>query len=182
MRLTGGEGKGRRLIAPPEFVRPTSSRIRESLFSILNSNSVLEDATVLDLFAGSGVLGLESLARGANSVVFVDKNHRSVKVIQKNIEICSVKDQSTVFCDDAVKWLSSPKRGDRTFSLVFADPPYALDILQPLCKNLADYSVLEPGGLFIFEAASRSDILIPDNWTLDQKRVFGDTALYFLTP
>ncbi len=179
MRLTGGQGKGRVLKAPPSFVRPTSARTREILFQVLHLE--LAGARVLDLFAGSGLLGLESLARGAQRAVFVEKQGKAIAVIKHNIELCGFGDRAKVVRHDALKWLDKQSEEGHQFDLILADPPYALQVLDHLLAGIVTSSLLRDGGKVVLEASSREPFTIPPGWRLKQEKELGDTRLLFLT-
>ncbi len=151
MRIIGGTAKGRRLQTPPKstakrtgrpVIRPTADRAREALFSIIGSE--VENGEVLDLFAGTGALGLEALSRGARSAVFVDKNSQSIKLIQKNIELCGFSDKSSVIKRDLAKSLSFLEKilPGKEFSLIFIDPPYKKGLSLNMIKELSSGSLV----------------------------------------
>ena len=120
MRIITGSARGRRLLSPEGFdVRPTTDKVKESLFNILQFE--LEGREVLDLFAGSGQLGLEALSRGAKSAVFVDSSPRSLDIVKKNIRLTGMEVQASAVAGDAFSFLAAT---DRKFDLVFLDPPY----------------------------------------------------------
>lgn len=122
MRIVAGRWRGRRLDVPPgRGVRPTLDRVREAWMSILQAH--LPGARVLDLYAGSGALGLESLSRGAVSAVFVEKDPRTIEVLAKNIEVLGAEESSVVRRTDALRFAES--LAPRTYDVAFADPPYA---------------------------------------------------------
>ena len=120
MRVITGQARGRRLISPEGYdVRPTTDKVKESLFNILQFR--LDGAAVLDLFAGSGQLGIEALSRGADRAVFVDSSRKSLDVVKKNIELCRFTSQSQTFLLDATAFLRTT---NEKFDIVILDPPY----------------------------------------------------------
>lgn len=135
MRIITGSARGRRLLSPEGMdVRPTTDKVKESLFNILQFD--LEGSRVLDLFAGSGQLGLEALSRGASFAVFVDSSRRSLDVVKKNISVTGFSDRASAVSGDAFSFLQHTQ--DR-FDLVFLDPPYGqqlCDRAAPLLKNV----------------------------------------------
>ena len=154
MRIISGRFARRSLRAPAgREVRPTSDRVREALFSALHSIDLLEGARVLDLFAGSGALGLEALSRGARSATFVERYPPAVESLRSNVEALGVTAESTIVRADALAWLRRAPAG--AFDLVLADPPYDLAEL-PAMPALAA-SVLAPGGLLVIEHDRRVD-------------------------
>ncbi len=129
MRISGGESKGRRIAPPPRSrsaghsgVRPTSDKVREALFSILGER--VKDAVFLELYAGTGAVGIEAVSRGAKRAVFVDNSPRSVRLIRENLERLSCRDRSAVAAKDALVFLRKTARELGPYDIVFADPPY----------------------------------------------------------
>jgi len=170
MRVVGGELKGRRLAAPPgDKTRPTSDRVRESIFNALWSRGALgDDGTVLDLFAGSGALGIEALSRGAAHATFVDENAVARRVVAENLRACGLTDRATVVADRAERFLAGA--GDRRYDLAFCDPPYAFDGWAALLGRL-------PADLVVIEAAS--EIAVPAGWELVRTATYGTTWVGF---
>ena len=138
MRIVAGSARGRRLISPEGMdVRPTTDKVKESLFNIIQFE--IPDASVLDLFAGTGQLGIEAISRGAKEAVFVDVSGRSMATVKKNVSLCGFTEKSRFVNTDAFIWLTSAVE---TFDIVFLDPPYhkgmcakALPLLPPLLKE-----------------------------------------------
>ena len=131
MRIIAGEFRGRKLDVPKGLeVRPTADRVREAWMSIVGPR--LANARVLDLFSGSGALGLEALSRGAASVDFVERDAESLRALQQNIERLGVTDRSTVRRDDALQFAARLSAG--AYNVVFADPPYASDMVGQLVR------------------------------------------------
>ncbi|MBW2658194.1 MAG: 16S rRNA (guanine(966)-N(2))-methyltransferase RsmD [Deltaproteobacteria bacterium] len=188
MRIISGSAKGRKIVAPPGntlSIRPTSDRAREALFSILGAR-VLQ-AHVLDLFAGTGALGLEAFSRGAGSVVFVDNNKVALEILKKNILLChtgySGKCEIRVIKHDLSRNLPLhrfPKQLATEFDLIFADPPYSMDYASQLLESLDSSNLLSQTGLLIVE--ERSNVTLPtgfSNLTLEDKRSYGEAAFWF---
>lgn len=145
MRVITGLARGRRLeTLPGEVTRPTSEKVKESLFSAIQFD--IEGRRVLDLFAGSGQLGIEALSRGASGCVFVDKNTDAVKVIRQNLQNTGFAAKSQVLGTDAMTYLTRP--GDR-FDLVFLDPPYAAELLLPALQKVEP--LVNDGGIIVCE-------------------------------
>lgn len=180
MRIVSGSAKGRALEGPRgPGIRPTSDRVRESLFNTLGQT--LDPVDVLDLFAGTGALGLEALSRGAATVLFVDSSREGVELCQRNAAHLGFTAQVEIWKSPVDRALEKLASSPRRFSLVFADPPYAahagLDVLTGLTK--AD--VLLPGGWLVLEHDKRETL--PEELAelrRDDTRSFGDTrvALY----
>ena len=145
MRVITGLARGRRLdTLPGEATRPTAEKVKESLFSAIQFD--IEGRRVLDLFAGSGQLGIEALSRGASGCVFVDKNTEAVKIIRQNLQHTGLSASAQVLGADALTYLTRP--GDR-FDLVFLDPPYAAELLLPALDMVAP--LVNDGGIIVCE-------------------------------
>jgi 16S rRNA (guanine966-N2)-methyltransferase len=170
MRIIAGLAKGMVLAAPKGDVRPTSDRVREAIFSSLGDRVV--DAEVLDLYAGTGALGLEAASRGARSVTFVE---RSPDAIRKNIETYrkNAECEFEILRGDVLAHL---KRLSRHFSLIFADPPYAMD---PVGIMEVVHDRLAPGGTFVLELSKRTKLDAGLLWKLDREAVYGDTRVCY---
>ena len=167
MRIVGGEFGGRRLILPKDTrVRPTSDRVREAWMSILGDQ--LAGARMLDLFAGSGALGLEALSRGAESATFVELNPPSLRALEHNIAALSVEDVATVHRGDAMRFAGKLLPG--AFDVILADPPYTIDYAAQLVALFRR----RPFGR-ILSVEHRSDISVDG----DDTRRYGDTAITF---
>jgi 16S rRNA (guanine966-N2)-methyltransferase len=145
MRVVAGSARGRRLVAPPgDATRPTSDRVREAIFNALWSRGAVVDATVLDLFAGSGAMGIEALSRGAAHATFVDDDGRARRVISDNLATCGLADRADVVADKAERFVE--RSPGQAYDVVFCDPPYAFgdDEWTALLGRLdTDLAVLE---------------------------------------
>ncbi|HKY44887.1 MAG TPA: 16S rRNA (guanine(966)-N(2))-methyltransferase RsmD, partial [Pyrinomonadaceae bacterium] len=130
MRIIAGAYKGRNLKSPPSMnVRPTSDRLRETLFNVIAPR--IEDTRFLDLCAGSGAVGIEALSRGASHATFVDRSRRSCTLIEANLELCRVtEDQQAIYCSEAYEFLRQTKLAP--WDIVYFDPPYKQDYLKTL--------------------------------------------------
>ena len=171
MRIVAGRHKGRRLRAPAGAgTRPTADRVREALFSILGP---MDGLRVLDLYAGSGALGLEALSRGAESATFVESARPALAAIRANLD--ATGDEAEVVASDAIRWLRAAGDGERAFDLVFCDPPYdaAARIAQPLADLLPRVTV--PQALIVTESSKRNPLLI--DLPLTNERTYGDTRI-----
>jgi 16S rRNA (guanine966-N2)-methyltransferase len=154
MRIIAGSRKGARLIAPKGLAtRPTGDRAREAAFNLIGP---VDGARVLDVFAGSGAMGLEALSRGAASAVFVERDRAAADAIVRNLEKLGLAG-ATVVRDDAARVLAADARAGRRYDLVLVDPPYRM--LAGLLPMLSAYlpSVLEPGGLVVVESDAREE-------------------------
>lgn len=137
MRVVAGSARGRRLETPAgDAVRPTTDRVREALFNSLVSLDVVRDAAVLDLFAGSGALGIEALSRGAAHVTFVDSSHEALAAVRANLERTGLADRATVLRSDAQYFLERGAGASASYDLALVDPPYAFDGWAELLGSL----------------------------------------------
>ena len=177
MRVIAGRHRGRRLQAPPgAATRPTSDRVREALFSVLGAR--VEQARVLDLFAGSGALGIEALSRGAAEVTFVDSAPASIRAIRANLAALGA--EAEVRRADARRFLGTASAAARQYDLVFLDPPYRLAGRLGSELTAALPAVLAPGAAVVAESDRRSplELGIP---ILDERR-YGDTLIRIYGP
>jgi 16S rRNA (guanine966-N2)-methyltransferase len=168
LRVVAGDFKGRRLVAPRGTrTRPTADRVREALFSMLGD---VGDARVLDLYAGSGALGIEALSRGAASAVFVDSDPRAVAAIERNLTAIGV--EATVSRQDVMRYLG---RADGPFELVFCDPPYdsASRLAAPLAERLSVLTAED--ARIVTESDKRNPLELP--FPLLVEREYGDTRI-----
>jgi len=167
VRVVAGVAGGRRLQAPAgRRVRPTSERVREALFNALGSMDSIAGATVLDLFAGTGALGIEALSRGATTATFVDADPRAIAAIKANLQATGMAERATVVQADAVRFLTD--RPPPKVDIAFADPPYAFDGWARLLEVL-------PARLVAIEA--RSHIDLPSGWHPLRSKRYGDTVV-----
>jgi 16S rRNA (guanine966-N2)-methyltransferase len=177
MRIISGEKKGHRITAGKKAnIRPTSDRVRESIFNVLRQEVM--GKRVLDLFAGAGGLGLEALSRGALWATFVDSSSGSVHTLKKNLERLKLKDRSTVIRLDGLRALN---KIEQSFDLVFADPPYGKGYVQRIIDMVARSEVLEEGGILVLEHHKKEECRCPaERLSLLKEKRFGDTLISFL--
>jgi 16S rRNA (guanine966-N2)-methyltransferase len=180
MRIISGSAKGRRLFTlAGQAVRPTSDRVKESIFNMLGPS--VAGSAVLDLFAGTGNLGIEALSRGARSAFFVDGSHPSITTIQRNLALCAMTDRAEVLQDDCLRAIALLRRRRRTFDLLFADPPYEKGFVEKTLKALAVHEIGHGDTLVVIEHARREPLPDPlSPWTLLRQRKTGDTVVSFL--
>jgi 16S rRNA (guanine966-N2)-methyltransferase len=172
MRVIAGEYGGRRLQAPPGLdTRPTSDRVREALFSILGER--VRDARVLDLFAGSGALGIEALSRGAREATFVDNAPPAIRAITANLEALGA--DAIVTRAEARRFLGGASRSGRSYDLVFLDPPYRLATTLGRDLSAALAAVVAPGGTVVAESDRRAPLEV--DLPLEDERRYGDTLI-----
>jgi 16S rRNA (guanine966-N2)-methyltransferase len=186
MRIVGGIHKGRTIIAPEgDHVRPTGDRIRESLFNILAHGHFdefsLEGARVLDLFAGTGALGMEALSRGASFALFVDDHAESRGLIRENVEKLGLTGHSKLYKRDATQLGPKPGSVGPQFSLVFADPPYKKGLAELALLSALQGQWLMPGALCVVEESVEADFAAPDGFTEVDRRRYGHSEIVFLT-
>lgn len=174
--IVGGKFKKRALVAPKtDRVRPTTSQLRETLFNICQQ--MIEGAEFLDIFAGSGAMGLEALSRGASHVTFVEKNAAALSAIKKNIQTLQVHKETTLYSCDVFKALQQLHERQKKFDLIYADPPYGEGFTAPLLEFLDRHSLLrEEGALFIEDALVEVPPL--KNLVLYNQRKAGRAQLY----
>lgn len=150
MKVISGTYKGRKILGYNiEGTRPTQDRVRESLFGMIQS--YLIDSDILDLFAGTGSLGFESLSNGAISATFVDKNPICTNNIKKTIELFQIKEETTVLNLDYKKALTYLKEKNKKFDIIFLDPPYCYQNIEELLKTLVEMNLIKEGGIIICE-------------------------------
>lgn len=193
MRIISGSARGRKLTSPPGqglSIRPTSDRAREALFSIIGSH--VEQAAVLDLFAGTGAMGLEAFSRGARSVTFVDNNRLALELIRKNIETCfpsaatpSAATRLTIIQHDLRRGLPLKllqKKLLSPFDLVFLDPPYSQGLCQRILQDWDDHNLLTAGGLLVAEERAKEKLALRfATLELVDNRVYGEAAFWIFS-
>lgn len=155
MRIITGKAKGVRLATlAGDSVRPTTEMAKEGIFSAIQFD--LAEKSFLDLFAGSGQMGLEALSRGAKSATFVDASEDSIKIIRKNVEKTGMNLQSKVIRSEYGEFIKSAGKRGMKFDFIFADPPYEKDLTPELIKRLVKAELVNPGGLMMLETAADS--------------------------
>jgi 16S rRNA (guanine966-N2)-methyltransferase len=179
LRIVGGKHGGRRIAAPAgDFARPTSERVREALFSILESKGVLDGARVLDACAGSGALGLEACSRGAAHVTFFDTSRRALKVVEDNIAALGEESETDVRQADVT---DPPKPdGADACSLAFLDAPYRTGIAERALAALAAAGWLADAALIVVETERGAELTLPNGFSEIECRHYGSTELRFL--
>ncbi len=179
MRIIAGIFRSRTIKAPRgDEVRPTSDRVRESLFSILADE--IEGSSVLDLFAGAGTLGIEAVSRGASLVTFVEVSSKVARVLKANLASLGVEDRAVVFERDVFEALKELSRRGARFGVVFMDPPYSEGIAGRAMEALAESGVVQEGGTVVAEHESGGPLLEKYGaLDLSRRARFGETALSF---
>ena len=181
MRVVGGRLKGRSLVAPSSRdIRPTADRLRESLFNILIHayDDPVGDARVLDLFAGTGALGIEAVSRGAAFALFVDNGAEARALLRNNVEALGLGGVTKVYRRDATNL--GPAHPMEPFSLVFLDPPYRMRLAEKALASLRDGGWLTLGALIVVEEAKLAEFATPQGFEQLERRTYDDTELVFL--
>lgn len=179
MRIIGGQFKGRKLLLPnAEITRPTADLVKTSLFNILQGK--IEGSVVLDLFAGSGALGIEAISRNAHSAYLVEKSKETFRVLKKNCDMIS--GNINIFNSDFIDALISFSQKNIKFNIVFLDPPYLSDLEIISLKKLIEYNLLSDDAIVVIEQEATNNVNYSnlDNYELFDERKYGRKKLYFL--
>ena len=184
MRIIGGKYKGLKLTPPDGYkIRPTSDRFKESLFSIISSNKYkinIDNCNVLDICSGAGSLGIEALSRGGISVYFIDKDHRSINLIYKNISKLKIdnkyENKIEIIRDDATKAL---KNLSKIFQIVLIDPPYNTDITEKCLFTLKELNLINQDS-YIFAESSKAEDFNYNGYQILDIKVYGSSKLTIL--
>ena len=183
MRVVGGSFRGRTLASPKagsDAIRPTTDRTRESLFNILAHAwpDKLDGTRMLDLFAGTGAVGIEALSRGAAMALFIEQSAQGRGLIRANIEAFALQGVTKLFRRDATRMGEIGTM--EPFDFVFADPPYGKGLAERALASLRDGGWLKPGALVVVEEAATAGFAPPQGFRLADTRDFGDTRMYFM--
>jgi 16S rRNA (guanine966-N2)-methyltransferase len=174
LRVAGGEARGRRLKAP-KGIRPTQGMVKEAIFNLIGPG--IADAQVLDLFAGSGALGIEALSRGAAGVTFVDREPRGLAILRQNLETLDLKARSAVVRADVVRWLEASPDQIKKAGVVFMDPPYE-DVVLDRALKVIDREV--GAAMVLVEHSRRQELPALERLRVDRQRRYGDTMVTVL--
>ncbi len=177
LRVIAGTAKNRKLKVPGGLkLRPTGDRVKEALFNILGD--FVPDCLFLDLFAGTGSIGIEALSRGATGAVFVEKNRKNMLVLKENLVLTGLQSRARVICLDVFKALPVLRKEGQLFDLVFLDPPYLKNFEGEVLSGIAGYNLLKPCGKVVAES-SKKDLLPPavGPLKLNRQESYGDTVL-----
>ncbi len=184
MRISGGSLKGRKLASKKFFatgshddeLRPTAAKVREALFNILQNE--IKDSVFLDLYAGTGAVGLEALSRGARQVVLVEKSPVRAKAVKDYVKSIAAEEQVKLHRQRVEYFLKRASAGEATFDIIFADPPYAPDAAEKVLSLLKDHDIVEKGGCVIIEHLSKSVCKENSGYlTFVKNYRYGDTML-----
>ncbi|WP_420421608.1 16S rRNA (guanine(966)-N(2))-methyltransferase RsmD [Simkania sp.] len=186
MRIAGGKYKNHKLITPKgNATRPTSEKLRQTVFNICQHT--IEDATFLDVFAGSGAMGLEALSRGASHATFLEKNRLALQAIHKNLTNLQLSDHATVLPGDALLSLKKLAQKNASFDLIYIDPPYGQKVpgssqtlLDATLAFIDTSNLLTPSGILFLEEATAPTVALT-HLTLEKQRPVGDSHLYQYT-
>lgn len=184
MRIIAGEFRGRRLQTPKgRNIRPTSDRVREAIFNVVAARTM--GAKVLDLFAGTGALGLEALSRGASRAVFVDQDLEAARLIEENIRLLGVADRTVVMHRailPSLTILAAHSTKAPGFDLIFLDPPYGLNLVQDVLQRLTDLRLVTSTALAVAEHHRKDAIPVQcGRWQKTKERRYGDTLISYFS-
>ena len=178
MRIISGKYRGRRINAPnSKYTRPTTDRLKESIFNMLQNRIDFAGIKVLDIYAGSGSLGLEALSRGAEEIHFVEQNFSVYKVLQANIENIGVQSETKIIKQNALKF--SKLENHSNYSLILADPPFFKDDIHDVFKNLINNNFLNENGILIVERSIQTKEKDIEAFGMEPKKKLGDSLIYW---
>lgn len=182
MRIVAGRHRGKRLATPEgAAIRPTSDRVREAIFNMLQHGAAareLEGTRVLDLFAGTGAMGIEALSRGAGFALFVDEGVEARGLIRRNLETTGETGRARLFRRDVTRLGTLPAMPP--FDIAFLDPPYGRGLGEAALSSAISGGWLAPGATVVLEESAASELVMPEGVSLLDRRVYGDTQVLFL--
>ena len=180
MRIITGRARGLQLNTPKNMdVRPTADRVKESVFNIIGNKIV--QAEVVDLFAGTGNLGLESWSRGAAAVTFIDASRESLRIVESNVQKCRAQEACTLLKGNAVQIISRLHQQGKRFDFAFCDPPYNKGWLEQIMQALEQSPLLQEGGYLVMERSPQEELAsLPEDYTLVRSAKYGDTVVDFI--
>ena len=184
MRVIGGKFKGLKLIPPNDLgIRPTSDRLKEALFSILDSkkyNINIHNSSVIDICSGTGALGIEALSRGAKQVCFIDKDIKSIRIIQKNISKLNINHEDKIFINIVKDEVTNAlQKINSIYDIVLIDPPYNTNIINETLKDLKNYNLIKTHS-YIFAESSNAEIFDFNGYELLDTKKYGKSKLTIL--
>lgn len=178
MRVTGGLFKGRRLAAPKSGrIRPALDQVKEAVFNILGDISGVK---VLDLFAGTGSIGIEALSRGAKECVFVDESREAISIIRENLRRLGIEQNAIVFAKSASIAVRVLGRRGEQFDLIFIDPPYLKNLVNSTVEKIDEYKLLKQGGTIVIEHHPKEPVLKHKAFEISDRRKYGQTVVTFM--
>ncbi len=176
MRITGGIHRSRKLETPKtDAVRPTSDKVRQAIFNMLNSRGMVQDAVVIDAFCGTGALGLEALSQGASFCTFFDNNKNSINLCKANINSLREEERSKVLMADVVKSKEKPEDMNSA-TLVFLDPPYHKNLIPQAVESLNDSDWLAPKCFFVMEM-DKNESVVSSLIEVTDEKIYRDTKI-----
>lgn len=176
MRIIGGIHRSRKLETPKsDAVRPTSDKVRQAVFNMLKSGGVLQGASVIDAFCGTGALGLEALSQGAAHCTFFDKDKNSIQLCKNNVLSLREQARTEVFFQDVTKCKIRPDTIGAA-DLIFLDPPYNKDLIPPTVQSLLEGNWLAPEAFFVMEM-DRHETVISPHLEIEGEKIYGDTKI-----
>lgn len=181
MRVISGKARGKKLVSLEGLnTRPTLDRVKEAMFNIIQYDIIGKD--VLDLFAGSGALGIEALSRGANKAIFCDNSAEAIKIIKTNIENTRNLEQSEILNKDYITALKHLAESNKRFDIIFLDPPYETDFAEKAIKEILDLNLLSKDGMIILETddTKKEEALKAQKIEIFDKRKYGRVILIFI--
>lgn len=179
MRIIGGKYRGKKLIPPTDIsIRPTTDRMRETLFNMLEHGTGpgVRGANILDLYAGSGALGVEALSRYAEQVTFVDNNFKSMNLIKENCALINKSENVIYVSNDCTKFL----KRDGAYDIIFIDPPYRKNLILPTLENIILQNIISPDGIIVIEYASDEEITLPKQLSEIKMKKMGEATFSIL--
>ena len=176
MRVISGSARGRKLLSlEGEATRPTTDRVKESMFNLCMD--YVRSAAVLDLFAGSGALGIEALSRGAEKCTFVENASDALDVVRKNLENTRLSDAAHIHRGDAISFLDKTKE---TYSLIFLDPPYDGGFYIPVLSKIREKGILQNDGILVMEMRADMEISLPEGFSVLKERTYGKIKIVII--
>ncbi len=180
MRVIAGKHKGRILFSPKgNSIRPTSDRIKESIFNYIGDD--IQGSVICDLFSGTGNLSIEALSRGARYSVLVDNSRQALDLIHRNINLVGLSEKCQIIKKDVIQYLKNNITNKEKFDIIFADPPYFSRVYEKMITLIEENELLKKGGLFILEHSSKRNISsLSNRLSKKNEKNFGDTTVTFL--
>ena len=181
MRVISGKARGKKLLSLEGLnTRPTLDRVKEALFNIIQFDIV--DKNILDLFAGSGAIGIEAISRGAKSVTFCDNSEDAIKIIKANIKNTRSEQQAKVLQKDYLKALKYLSENNNKFDIIYLDPPYKTEFAEPAIREILHLDILSKEGIIILETddTKKEEIIKSNNIQIFDKRKYGRAILIFI--
>ncbi len=177
MRVIAGTHRGRKLISPEgDDIRPTTDRVKENIFNLLNLK--IPFSTFLDLFTGSGAIGIEALSRGAEKVVFVDKDQKSIGYLKQNLEKLKINSNYVIYCEDSFSIIDRFASQKEKFDIIYLDPPYKTGMYQEIIKKIAETNILSEDGIIVSEHSAEDGFSdLPKTFMLLKEKKYGNIVV-----